>query len=207
VVNIYADQVDVLRSERYVVLKIVMADVSKTSHELKIHQLLAKVAGDRASDRIVQLLDHFKHTGPNGTHLCLVFEPLGTNIHEMKYDLLFMPELQKYGKELMRKYPVPIGKMILRQILEALDLLHQNGIAHGNLGAENIQFVPAKLEHCPEKEIRQFFGEGASEVFPVCRKDGKIDKWAPRYQVQADPLDDLEVDTSFKVKLSDVGWG
>ena len=122
--NTYADQVDVLRSKRYVVLKIVAADASETSHELKIHQLLAKAAGQRASDRIVQLLDHFKHTGPNGTHICLVFEPLGMNIHEMKSHLLFMPELQNYGRELRHKYPVPIGKMILRQILEALDLLH-----------------------------------------------------------------------------------
>jgi hypothetical protein len=91
--------------------------------------------------------------------------------------------------------------MILRQILDALDLLHQSDIAHGNLGAENIQFVPAKLEYCPEKSIHQIFGEGASEVFPVCRKDGKIDKWAPRYQVQADPLDELEVDNQFQSQV------
>ena len=203
----YADKLDVSRAERYVALKILQADLSENSHELKIHQLLAKAGGQRASDRIVQLLDHFNHTGPNGTHLCLVFEPLGMNVWEMKECIGLIPDMQKYGMEASFKYPVPIGKVILRQILEALDVLHQNGIAHGDLGAPNMMFAPEDFGYPPEREIRQVVWKGR-QVNPVYRKDGKIDKWAPRYQVEDEPLTESEyVDLSFKIKLSDMGAG
>ena len=32
------------------------------------------------SDHVVRLLDHFKHIGPHGTHVCMVFEPMGANL-------------------------------------------------------------------------------------------------------------------------------
>ncbi len=32
------------------------------------------------SDHVVRLLDHFKHVGPHGSHVCMVFEPMGANL-------------------------------------------------------------------------------------------------------------------------------
>ena len=32
------------------------------------------------SEHVVRLLDHFKHVGPHGTHVCMVFEPMGANL-------------------------------------------------------------------------------------------------------------------------------
>ena len=32
------------------------------------------------SEHVVRLVDHFKHIGPNGTHVCMVFEPMGANL-------------------------------------------------------------------------------------------------------------------------------
>ena len=91
---IQTDQFDVRRAERYVTLKILKAELSETAHELKIHQFLSKVGGYRASVSIVQMLDYFYHDGPNGTHLCLVFEALGVNVHDEDDRPVQMPELQ-----------------------------------------------------------------------------------------------------------------
>jgi hypothetical protein len=44
--------------------------------------ILKQIADGDTEDRggVVKLVDHFKHTGPNGTHVCMVFEYLGDNL-------------------------------------------------------------------------------------------------------------------------------
>ena len=43
-----------------------------------LHQV-SRTSG-RGSEHVVRLLDSFKHEGPNGTHFCMVFEPMGHNL-------------------------------------------------------------------------------------------------------------------------------
>lgn len=71
----------------------------------------------------VQLLDCFHHTGPNGTHNCLVTELLGPPLSNML-------ECYEYRGQTFRP------DTILRascQMLDALDFCHQAGIAHGGM--------------------------------------------------------------------------
>ena len=42
-----------------------------------LQSLAGNFQGNLHSEYIVQLLDHFVHQGPNGTHQCLLFELLG----------------------------------------------------------------------------------------------------------------------------------
>ena len=47
--------------------------------EIKILKQIAE--GDPDDKKcVVKLLDHFRHSGPNGHHVCMVFEYLGDNL-------------------------------------------------------------------------------------------------------------------------------
>ncbi|KAG0451808.1 hypothetical protein HPP92_026066 [Vanilla planifolia] len=97
--------------------------------EIKILKQIAD--GDPDDTRcVVKLLDHFKHSGPNGHHVCMVFEFLGDN-------LLTLIKYTDY-----RGIPLQMVKEICRYILIGLDYLHQKlSIIHTDLKPENILLV------------------------------------------------------------------
>ncbi|CAA2955625.1 SRSF kinase 2-like [Olea europaea subsp. europaea] len=101
--------------------------------------ILKQIAEGDTEDRkcVVKLLDNFKHTGPNGQHVCMVFEYLGDN-------LLTLIKYSEY-----RGLPIPMVKEICFHILVGLDYLHhQLSIIHTDLKPENILLLsmidPAK---------------------------------------------------------------
>ncbi|MBA0683967.1 hypothetical protein Goari_025585, partial [Gossypium aridum] len=119
---------DTLRS-RYVALKIQKSAQHYTEaamDEIKILKLIAE--GDREDKKcVVKLLDHFKHSGPNGQHMCMVFEYLGDN-------LLTLIQYSDY-----RGVPLHMVKEICRHILVGLDYLHSElSIIHTDLKPENV---------------------------------------------------------------------
>ena len=61
----------------YVALKILVAEVSASTIELRILDHINDVAPAEAARYITQLLGEFEHYGPNGLHKCLVLEPMG----------------------------------------------------------------------------------------------------------------------------------
>ena len=83
--------------------------------------------GDNYDPRVVLLLDHFEHTGPNGKHFCFIFETLGENLLEV---------IKKYE---YKGIPVHIVKNFVKQICIGLDFIHrQCDIIHTDLKPENI---------------------------------------------------------------------
>jgi serine/threonine protein kinase len=79
------------------------------------------------SSGVVLLLDHFEHTGPNGKHVCMIFEMLGENLLKV---------IKNYD---YRGISVPVVQNLTRQICLGLDFLHrQCGIIHTDLKPENI---------------------------------------------------------------------
>ena len=77
--------------------------------------------------RVVLLLDHFEHTGPNGKHFCFIFETLGENLLEV---------IKKYA---YKGIPVHIVKNFVKQICIGLDFIHRHcDIIHTDLKPENI---------------------------------------------------------------------
>lgn len=193
------------RNKRYVALKIVVAKTEPTK-ELQILRHIAEVAPIQGAQCVTQLLDDFVHVGPNGSHKCLVFEPMGPSANSMVEEL---PQFKPRTYDMDIRYPPPMAKSILKQALQALALLHEHGIAHGDFQPGNMLFALDDIDSVPEDELRQHEDEEAQSTSPpVQRLDGKEDRWAPRYLCIAQPLAPYtRITGDFKIKLSDMGGG
>ncbi|KAJ5496609.1 hypothetical protein N7463_008596 [Penicillium fimorum] len=190
-----------LRNGGYIALKILVSDLSGSTTELRLLRHITKVA--EGTRHITQLLGEFEHRGPNGVHKCLVFEPMGPSVNSMVEEL---PQFNPRRQEMKVRYPPQMAKSILKQSLQALAFLHENGIAHGDFQPGNILFALKNLGPTPEELLRQEDVQADSISPPVQRLDGKQDKWAPRYLCVAQPLVPFTYYAEgFKVKLSDMG--
>ncbi|KAK1832029.1 kinase-like domain-containing protein [Podospora conica] len=194
-----------LKQSRYVALKIMVSEISESTRELQILRHIAKATPAKGAQHVVQLLDEFKHQGPNGIHVCLVFEPMGPSVNSMVEELpQFNPRM--YGMKV--RYPPRMAKEILRQSLQALAFLHENGVAHGDFQPGNILFaLDGTINSKPEDVLRQEENVQTESISaPVRRLDGKQDLWAPRYLCVTQPLTSFTpYSEGFKVKLSDMG--
>ncbi|XP_073064672.1 uncharacterized protein [Primulina eburnea] len=113
----------------YVALKVQKSAEHYTEAAMDEVRILKQIAeGDPEDNKcVVKLLDHFKHSGPNGQHVCMVFEYLGDN-------LLTLIKYADY-----RGVPLHMAKEICFHILVGLDYLHhQLSIIHTDLKPENI---------------------------------------------------------------------
>ncbi|KAK7324895.1 hypothetical protein VNO77_28815 [Canavalia gladiata] len=114
---------------RYVALKIQKSVQHYTEAAMDEIKILKQIADGDPDDKkcVVKLLDHFKHSGPNGQHVCMVFEFLGDN-------LLTLIKYSDY-----RGVPLPMVKEICFHILMGLDYLHRElSIIHTDLKPENV---------------------------------------------------------------------
>jgi len=120
-----------LTDKKFVALKVVKSAAHYTETALDEIKLLKCVresdAADPYRERCVQLLDDFKISGVNGTHVCMVFEVLGHNL------LKFIIRSNYQG------IPLKNVKLIMRQVLEGLHYLHAKcQIIHTDIKPENV---------------------------------------------------------------------
>lgn len=120
-----------IQEKRFVAMKVVKSAEHYTETALDEIKLLKAVRNTDPSDpnreRVVQLLDDFKISGMNGTHVCMVFEVLG--YHLLKWII----------KSNYQGLPLPCVKSIIRQVLQGLDYLHTKcKIIHTDIKPENI---------------------------------------------------------------------
>lgn len=107
-------------------LKIVVSKVMPDNRELRILQTLARNNNSPhpGYKHIVRLLDDFSHTGPNGTHPCLVFELLGPSVATV------VEENCPSGR-----LPGVLAAKVCKELLLAVDCLHEQSIGHGGESA------------------------------------------------------------------------
>ncbi|KAK3539937.1 hypothetical protein QTP70_019581 [Hemibagrus guttatus] len=120
-----------IQGKRFVAMKVVKSAEHYTETALDEIKLLRSVRNtdpdDPNREMVVQLLDDFKISGVNGTHVCMVFEVLGH--HLLKWII----------KSNYQGLPLPCVKSIIRQVLQGLDYLHTKcKIIHTDIKPENI---------------------------------------------------------------------
>ncbi|KAI5614438.1 SRSF protein kinase 1b isoform X1 [Silurus asotus] len=120
-----------IQGKRFVAMKVVKSAEHYTETALDEIKLLRTVRtsdpNDPSGEKVVQLLDDFKISGVNGTHVCMVFEVLGH--HLLKWII----------KSNYQGLPLPCVKSIIRQVLQGLDYLHTKcKIIHTDIKPENI---------------------------------------------------------------------
>ncbi|XP_028632850.1 SRSF protein kinase 1 isoform X2 [Grammomys surdaster] len=120
-----------IQGKKFVAMKVVKSAEHYTETALDEIRLLRSVRNSDPTDpngeMVVQLLDDFKISGVNGTHICMVFEVLGH--HLLKWII----------KSNYQGLPLPCVKKIIQQVLQGLDYLHTKcRIIHTDIKPENI---------------------------------------------------------------------
>ncbi|CAH8271914.1 unnamed protein product [Arabidopsis lyrata] len=155
---------DSLKS-RYVALKIQKSAQHYTEAAMDEIKILKQIAEGDAEDKkcVVKLLDHFKHAGPNGQHVCMVFEYLGDN-------LLSVIKYSDY-----RGVPLHMVKELCFHILVGLDYLHRElSIIHTDIKPENI-LLCSTID--PEADARK---SGIPLVLPTAKEKAVPERQAEK---------------------------
>ncbi|KAI5459570.1 kinase-like domain-containing protein [Mariannaea sp. PMI_226] len=115
---------------RYWALKVLSAECYGQEKDIFEKEILAHLRdGDRDQlgyAYVCHLVDDFKHQGPNGVHVCLVFELMGETLRS--FGVWFFESM--LPNSVMRRFTI--------QLLLALDFAHLHGVIHTDLKPDNI---------------------------------------------------------------------
>ncbi|KAI5247945.1 kinase-like protein [Aureobasidium subglaciale] len=182
---------------RNVALKITISEASTSrNRERQVLEALwqTEPPSEVQHQHVVRLFDAFKHVRPNGTHDCLILELLGPSIPtiiEARYS--------------DRRLPGKIATKLCKETSLALDILHKQGIGHGDLHTGNIAFADHELSLLSEQELSKKLGP--PKIGQVTRSDGSLlGREVPDYLVWSArlPTTDLEI-AKASIKLIDFG--
>lgn len=108
--------------QRYVALKMITAQSTKGLRELAVQRYLFRSPATNIG--VSKILDRFAFRGPNGRHICLIFDVHG-------------PSLSILSDHLYKLRP-DIGRALSHQVATSLAQIHGQDIAFGDLSIHNV---------------------------------------------------------------------
>ncbi|KAK2756125.1 hypothetical protein FQN54_005533 [Arachnomyces sp. PD_36] len=117
-----------LQGHRHVAMKVYERNSAQGQRELDIYNHLNSITTANVGATLVRTaLDDFEISAPTGKHLCLIHQPLGMRLADLK------------ARASGRKLPEELLKLTLIHILHALDFLHTEAkIVHTDIQDKNI---------------------------------------------------------------------
>jgi len=139
---------------------------------------------------VVQLVDYFEHHGPNGKHVCMVFEVMGPNVLAL---------IKRFN---FKGIPLDIVRKVAMHVLIGLDYLHRIcGIIHTDLKPENVlvccpKGVPVNKNGVPlVGHIDPAVVAAQSESQKAARRDKeKADKKSKAHKQKVKRMEDGDID-------------
>ncbi|XP_065314012.1 SRSF protein kinase 3-like isoform X2 [Gordionus sp. m RMFG-2023] len=148
-----------IKSKGFVAMKVVKSASHYTESaldEIKLLRCVRDTAPNNSyREKTVQLLDDFKITGLNGTHVCMVFEVLGHNLLKLIIRCSY------------RGIPLINVKRIIKQVLQGLYYLHYKcRIIHTDIKPENI-LITIPDDYVRKLALETIFCINAGHKLPI----------------------------------------
>ena len=186
-----------LKEERYVALKIVLAQASQNVEEIDIKALSHikdRVSKGSLAPYIDFPVNHFWFEGPNGRHICVVSKFYGPSIAS----LMGLSGEYRLGFDDSRRMAL--------QLTQSMAMLHSDevGIAHGDFTTSNILLELENMDSWSIEKLYEELGEPSKEpVFAYNR--GPLSPSAPEHLYEKADLTRLIKYRTGNLKIVDFG--